>query len=70
MSTNCPNCGKPIGHEQNGCLLATLIEVLKERGEHTEEARRRIWAECDPDALWDDLGTIVDKLGESQYTTN
>lgn len=64
----CPNCSEPIdGHPKNGCALRTLIQVVKERGEVSDEDLRKLHLTCDADKLWDDLGPVADNLQSGQY---
>lgn len=69
MSSMCPNCEQsPVdGHPENGCLLVSLIQVLRDRGEFEESDLQKIHAECSADLLWDALGPIVDRLGEGKF---
>lgn len=66
----CPNCGQPIeNHPDNGCALRTLIQVVRERGGLTEEQLLDLHVKCDVDALWDQLGHIVDQLEAGDFST-
>lgn len=67
----CPNCGNsPVhGHPENGCILATMITVVRERGNKSEEELEELHAKTDVNALWNDLGPILDKLEEGGYST-
>lgn len=75
MKTQCPNCttpmsyatGEPLDHPENGCVLAVLIQALAEREEHTPARLRELHMNCDVDALWSDVGAIVDQLGDGDY---
>lgn len=66
----CPGCGQhPVNaHPQTGCVLAALVQVLRDRGEHTEEGLLAIHADCDEDHLWNELGDIVDRLGNGEFS--
>lgn len=66
----CPNCaGIPAQeHPQNGCVLAALIEVVRDRGEMSATDLAQLLANTDADALWNDLGPIVDTLEAGGYT--
>lgn len=64
----CPNCAGPVvGHEENGCVLAALIGVVRDRGNHTELKIRQLHANANIDALWDQLGPIIDQLEEGAF---
>lgn len=64
----CPNCGADVvGHKENGCALATLIGVVRDRGNKTQAELHRLHADVDSDALWNDLGKIVDRLEDGEY---
>lgn len=64
----CPNCGEAAdGHPVNGCVLAALISVLADRGELPDERLLELHAGANTDAMWLDLGPVVDKLGEGYY---
>lgn len=66
---HCPNCGKSIvNHPEDGCLLAALMTVLRDRGSHGEAALRRIHAQCDVELLWRSLDRVVDQLGEGAFS--
>lgn len=63
----CPNCGKPVaGHPENGCLLAALIGVIQDRGV-TRRRALTLHANADVDALWSDLGPVIDRLQDGKY---
>lgn len=65
---SCPNCGAAVvDHPQNGCALAALIGVVRERGDTPEDEIRKLHAGCDSDALWNDLGRVVDALQDGRY---
>lgn len=64
----CPNCTEPVAdHPENGCVLAALIDVIRSRGTFGERKLRNIHAAVDADALWCDIGEIVDDLEEGRY---
>lgn len=64
----CPNCGdKVVGHPDDACVLNTFIGVLRDRGT-PERQLRELHAECDVDALWDDVQSIINRLGKGGYT--
>ena len=65
----CPNCGGNVAnHPEDGCVLAALIQVIRERQSMSEKELRKLHANADVDALWDDLGRIIDKLEEGNYS--
>lgn len=68
MNKPCPNCTLHVGHDENGCLLATLMGVVRSREELTEAQIYELWARCDVDALWDDIGGIIDALEAGEYS--
>lgn len=69
MDTKCPNCSQPVeGHAENGCILAAMIQCLRDRGDRTPEELMMIHATCDIDALWDTLGTALNELEDGRYS--
>jgi hypothetical protein len=65
----CPNCTHPIeGHPQNSCVLAALIDCLRDRGDLSEEELAQRHADCDMDPFWDDMGPVLDRLEDDGYT--
>lgn len=65
----CPNCDQRVAnHPENGCVLAALIQVARDRGGVPERKLRKLHAECNVDALWDDVGRIVDDLEDGHYS--
>lgn len=65
----CPNCSEPvIGHAENGCVLNTLVGIVRERGTRSDEEIEKLHAECDVDGLWNYMGEIVDKLEDGFFT--
>jgi hypothetical protein len=56
-------------HEEDGCVLRSLIGIIRDRGETPTGRLLMLHAGCDVDALWSDLGHIVDKLQEGEYIT-
>lgn len=65
----CPNCRQPVAdHPENGCVLAALIQVIREREAMSEEKLRELHASTDTDQLWEDLGPLVDRLEEGEYS--
>lgn len=63
----CPNCGGPLDHPENGCVLASLIQIIRERQEHSVRKVNDLHANCDVDRLWDDVGSIVNRLAQGNY---
>lgn len=65
----CPNCGQPAeGHPKSGCVLGSLIGVLRNRGNLDEEELLNIHRKADTGVLWSDLGPILDRLEDGFYT--
>ena len=65
---HCANCGDEIpGHEENGCVLAALVQVIKDRGFTTSGSLLLMLRDTNVDALWDDLGPIIDQLEAGEY---
>ncbi len=47
----CPLCGGNVArHREDGCILAALIEVIRERDAISEQRLRKIHAHADVDA--------------------
>lgn len=65
--SRCPNCGADALHPENGCVLSTLIGVVRDRGNKTEDELRKLAESCDVSCLWDDLGQLVDDLESGRY---
>jgi hypothetical protein len=66
----CPNCYAPVEeHEANGCVLAALMQLVRDRGNLDDEALLNLHANANADAFWDDLGPIIDGLEDGHYTT-
>ena len=64
----CPNCGGNVAnHPENGCVLAALIQVIRERDAMSERTLRRLHADTDIDAFWSRLGVVVDQLEEGVF---
>ncbi len=64
----CPNCQSPVAnHPENGCVLAALIQVIREREALPETRLRKIHQGTDVDLLWRDLGPVIDRLEEGNY---
>ena len=65
----CPNCAEhPVdNHPQTGCMLAALIQIIEERGGHSATELQVLHANTNVDALWDDIGPIIDRLEHGEY---
>lgn len=66
--TKCPNCGKEIPHPEDGCVLATLMAVMRDWTAMPQSEVNAIWGKVDINALWDDLGPIIDGLEMGKYS--
>lgn len=67
--SRCPNCYETVqDHPQNGCVLAALIQVVRERGSRTDAELLALHADANVDAMWDDIGPIIDRLEDGAYT--
>jgi hypothetical protein len=65
----CPNCLEPLTtHPNNGCVLAAMIQVIRERGSLASDDLTEIHRDTDTDALWEDLGPVIDRLEAGGYT--
>lgn len=65
----CPNCNERVGEDaESGCVLGALIQVIREREEHTEEELLDLQRACDVDALWLKVGKVVDRLGSGKFS--
>lgn len=70
----CPNCGEPVCRpstgevHEAGCVLHALIGVVRDRETVPERKLRTIHANVDTDALWNDVGRIIDRLEEGRYS--
>lgn len=63
----CCNCMEPSPHPDNECVLHALLTVLRERETHSEEELEKIYINCNVDLLWNELGRIVNDLGNGRY---
>lgn len=64
----CPNCGGTVAHHpEDGCVLAALIQVIREREVMSERRLRTLHASTDVDRLWDRIGPIADALEEGAF---
>jgi hypothetical protein len=67
----CPNCQSNVAnHPENGCVLAALIQVIREREVIPERRLRTIHGATDVDRLWGDLGQVIDRLEEGGYAAH
>lgn len=67
----CPNCGNgmPVSnHPENGCVLAALIQVIRDRGDLSERRILDLHANCDADWFWDAVGRVIDRLEAGEFT--
>lgn len=66
----CPNCMcVPVtNHPENGCVLASLVQIVRERGNHSEDEIQKLHANCDTDALWEHLGPVLNKLEDGDFS--
>ncbi len=65
----CPNCGLKFihRHRPNGCVLAALIEVLRDRETlEPEEILERL-LDCNVDHMWNEIGSVIDALEDGEY---
>lgn len=68
-AVQCPNCLENLDeHPENGCVLHAFIAVLFDRGNLSEEQLAKLHADTDVDLFWNDLGPILDKLENGEYT--
>jgi hypothetical protein len=56
-------------HPENGCVLAALIGVIRDRGDLSERRIRYLHANCDADLFWDAVGSVIDRLESGDFTT-
>ena len=67
----CPECEQPANAAAPGCLLHQLIQLVRnERTTVAMPAREllRIHVNCNVSPLWLDLGEIIYRLGEGNYS--
>jgi len=68
-TTRCPNCSSLVlNHPQNGCVLTAFIELLRDRENKSEQELLELHANANVDALWADLGPILDALEDGKYS--
>lgn len=66
----CPNCSKPLNeHTSTDCILAFLIGLVEERGQHTPSQLRQLTLKCDTDQLWSEVIPLVDRLAEGEFSS-
>lgn len=66
---SCANCARVHATLPDVCIPAALMRVLvSDREEMTHKQALDALAALDPDALWDDVGPIIDRLGEGYYS--
>ena len=68
---DCPNCGQHKAdetHPETGCVLATLIGVVRDRGGLSESEVAKLHRTCNVDALWDRLGPVIDELEAGEFS--
>lgn len=58
-----------FGHAMNGCMLVTLVSIVCDRGEKTEDELYRLFVDCDSEALWDALAPVINKLEDGEFST-
>jgi hypothetical protein len=65
----CPNCGDEHAELPSApCLLAVLLGlIVHDRETMTHEQAQAALAKVDVDALWTDLGPILDRLEDGAY---
>jgi hypothetical protein len=66
----CNNCFKTHGVFSDRCLLNNLFGILVHEGGHdfTHETARKMIDRVDADMLWQDIGPILDRLRDGEYT--
>jgi hypothetical protein len=64
----CPNCGAAVNaHPDTGCVLYALMTVIRERGNLAEAKVQKIHREVNVDALWEELGPIIDRIEDGAF---
>ena len=68
--SRCPNCwAHPVdNHPENGCVLAALVQIIRERETVPETRLLRIHARTDITALWNTLGPLLDRLEVGEFS--
>lgn len=65
----CPNCQASVAnHPDTACVLGALIALIRDRQSVSERRLRKIHADTDVDAMWEDLGPVIDKLEAGGYS--
>lgn len=65
----CGNCLSPIeNHPENESVVAALFQVLHDRGEMETSEIHRLHALCDVDRLWYELGPLVNRLANGEFS--
>lgn len=78
----CPNCCQQelqfskgitseaglFGHPDNSCALYLLAQQAYERETIEPAALFDLMVNCDPDALWDTLGPVVDRFENGAFS--
>jgi len=65
----CPNCLAPVAnHPDTACVLGALIALIRDRQSVPERRLRKIHADTDVDAMWEDIGPVIDKLEAGGYS--
>ena len=65
----CGNCLSPIeNHPENGCVVGAMFKVLHDRGEMETSEINRLHATCDVGRLLDEIGLLVDELGDGDFS--
>jgi hypothetical protein len=65
----CPGCGQHNvnNHPEDGCVVASLIRVIRDRGDLNDSVVNRIHAALDVDAVWDVIGELIDDIQAGRY---
>lgn len=68
MIHKCPNCGEHVnGHPDTSCTLYALMQIVRERSNLTEAKVQKVHREVNVDALWEELGPIIDRLENGDF---
>jgi hypothetical protein len=67
----CPNCGQhPVAnHPATGCVLAALIDLIRDRGTKSDMQIYKLHARCNADAMWGRIGPVIDDLEDGKFTS-
>lgn len=63
----CNNCGRPHGWFRDRCLLSVLLGLAIGGDNLTIPEARSMIDTTNVDALWDDMGPIIDNLAAGHY---